>query len=67
MKIIGTNHFPSLGHAILYYESYGISCEEIGKKLLNQEIKFGKPETKDGEEIILIDGGTRYAITEKEK
>lgn len=63
---IGTCHFVSEHKAVSYYIAQGLSREETTRAVIdlitNGEIKIGKPELKAGETLVVIDGGTRYAI-----
>ncbi len=61
--IIGTSYFKDLTSAISYY-SYGFNSQQVQNKIDNNEIKIGKPTTQKNQKLILIDGGTRYAIIE---
>lgn len=63
MSIIGTNHFPSLAHALCYYRPQGFSKEDVKRKLDEKEIHIGKPETKEGETIF--EKGFRWHIQSK--
>lgn len=58
----GTAHFVSRAAAISYYAEYGNDVAEIDRKLAEGEIHIGKPSTKPGERLSLIDEGRRYAI-----
>ncbi len=57
----------SLEKAAEYYESYYGRSHALAaatSKVTNGEIHIGKPELKSGEELYIIDSGTRYAIVE---
>ena len=58
----GTCYFVSLIKAEEYYKVYGFSKQDVKRKLQEGEIKVGLPPLKQGENLVVIDGGTRYAI-----
>jgi hypothetical protein len=63
MKITtGTNFFPSKAHALNYYKSYGFDRFGVENKIRLKEIKIGKPEIKEGQELKVIDN--RWHICE---
>lgn len=75
MFIVGTPYFASITKACDYYKDQGYfdgdSLEDlkpaelerlIRAKVDEGEIYIGKPEIEPGERLLLIDGGTRYAI-----
>ena len=65
----GTAHFVNLTKACDYYRGQG--CDDLTPAALelyvkgmieDGEIHLGKPEINPGQRLLLIDGGTRYAI-----
>lgn len=64
--ITGTSYFVSRSAAIEYYGYEGGTYRALGiavdRKIAEGAIHIGKPEIKKGQKLILIDGGTRYAI-----
>lgn len=56
-SITGTAHFISINAAGKYYgkETARIKIEE-------RAIVIGRPETKQGETLVLLDNGQRYGI-----
>ncbi len=62
--IVGTSYFKSFRAAVRYYKPYGFDAEAVQQKLDEGEIHIGEPPTKQGDSLQLIDGGTRYQITE---
>lgn len=52
------------GAAVRYYQPYGYDSEGVQRKLNEGEIHLGRPPVKEGESVVLIDDGTRYAIAE---
>lgn len=66
MTYVGTEHFKSLAHAILYYEPYfeGTYLQRkkfVVEKILKGEISLGRPEVKEGERLLVNSEG-RYVI-----
>lgn len=64
---IGTAHFVSRAHAIRYYRAYCTSyreaAAEVDELLAGGSIHLGPPPKKhDTDQIVLIDGGDRYAL-----
>lgn len=59
---IGTAHFVSFNTALRYYEPYGLTAEDVDRKLAAGEIFLGVPKLKPGETVAIIDEGARYAI-----
>lgn len=66
MIILGTSYFPTKESAKRYYKDYFVSRadleSEVCRKISEGEISIGLPECKTNEQVILIDGRTRYAI-----
>jgi hypothetical protein len=62
----GTSHFVSIAHAVRYYTPYGYDNPRatVERKIAEGEIHIGKPTLKQGDKLITVDGGTRYAIME---
>lgn len=59
----GTAHFRTMASAARYYRDYepdGLAAAQ--RKLRAGEIHIGKPQLKPGQQLILIDNGSRYAI-----
>lgn len=63
----GTAYFTSLQAAYRYYRPYGHNHAAVDQKITDGEIHVGRPATKDGERLTIIDGGTRWAIVEAGK
>lgn len=61
---IGTSYFVSFKTAVMYYRPYGDGPRDVQRKLDEELIHLGKPEIKAGQKLLVIDGGTRYAIEE---
>ena len=66
---IGTSYFVSKAAAMRYYKRYNDKgygywrlANDVANKIINGEIHIGKPQTKKGEHLVLIDDDTRYAI-----
>lgn len=59
---IGTHHFISIAAAIRYFANQGIGPEDVARKFDEGEIAIGRPATKPGDTVSIIDTGTRYAI-----
>lgn len=59
---IGTNHFVAFAYAVIYYQKQGIDSGAVQQKYVDGEIKIGPPTLKDGESLVIIDDGCRYAI-----
>lgn len=69
MTITGTANFVNFTKACDYYKGQGnddltpADLELLVRaKIDDGEIELGKPEMEPGERLLLIDGGTRYAI-----
>jgi len=60
--IYATCHFVSKHAAVCYYSDYGLDQRDIQDKLDEKLIHIGPPKAEEGERIITIDGGTRFAI-----
>ena len=65
----GTSHFFSMHSAYVYYLPYyhgdsRTALAAVQDKVRQGEIHIGKPlwQLKPGDEIVLIDRGTRYGI-----
>jgi hypothetical protein len=59
---IGTACFVNEDAAVRYYRDQNFTREDVRRKASEGEISFGKPTLKDGERLIVVDNGTRYAI-----
>lgn len=60
--MIGTCYFVSHYAAYKYYKEYGCNKDEVRRKIRDREIVIGFPPVKQGENIVIVDNGTRYAI-----
>ena len=61
--IEGTPYFVSRGKAVGYYRDYFSDAEKaVSDKLAAGEIFIGPPPHSKLDRVILVDGGTRYAI-----
>jgi hypothetical protein len=58
--ITGTNHFPSILAACLYYRPQGFSAADIDQKIACGEIKLGPPPLKPGQRYFVHEN--RYHI-----
>jgi len=65
----GTGYFVSKAAAITYYQPYGYDdvVEAVNRKIAEHEIHIGPPPLEDGETLLIIDNGTRYAIRESDQ
>lgn len=65
--LIGTSYFADRAAAIRYYKPYHHASTEhaVDAKLKAGEIHLGLPPGYRPDDVILIDGGTRYAILEQ--
>jgi hypothetical protein len=68
---IGTCHFVSFTKACDYYRDQGNEGlapaeleREVRRMIAGGDIAIGKPDVPVGGRLVLIDGGTRYAIEE---
>jgi hypothetical protein len=62
MMITGTSYFTSMAAAVRYYAYEGATAATIERKISEGLIHIGKPQTKPGEWLSVIDDGARYAI-----
>lgn len=62
MTAYGTAYFPTFAAACRYYAKQGHTAIQVNERIANQTIHIGEPALKDGERLILIDGGDRWAI-----
>lgn len=68
--ITGTSHFVSVQKAIDYYrngeilESPAFLERLVKEKIEDGEISIGPPSFNENEKLLIIDNGTRYAITD---
>lgn len=62
--IIGTSYFVSVESAKAYYRGYHYEnvSAAVQRKIVEGEIHIGKPQIKEGEKLITIDNGRRYAV-----
>lgn len=60
----GTSYFASRSAAIRYYKGYGDDAASVDRKIKEGSIHIGRPPLKAGATARLIDGGTRYEVTE---
>ena len=65
--IVGTFYFVSRAAAVRYYRPYGYSETDVSLKIADGSIRLGKPPTKPGDQLEIIDDGTRYAIVEAKR
>lgn len=59
--VTGTCWFVSRKHAARYYEFAG-GMSAVVTKLRENEIKIGRPALREGERLVLLDGGTRWGV-----
>jgi hypothetical protein len=64
MTIIGTNHFVDRKAANKYYTQYGHTVTDVAVMIECKQIVLGKPKITKGQKLLIVDGGTRYAIQE---
>lgn len=66
MTTIGTAYFVSKPAAVRYYRDYEgeHAAAAVERKLAEGQIHIGQPSLKPGQSLSVIDGGTRYAITD---
>lgn len=66
MTRTGTSYFKTIRAAEDYYRPYGYAnlAQAVHEKIKDGEIHIGQPNLKPGQRLVLIDGGTRYAIEE---
>ena len=64
MTTVGTSYFVTLDAAVQYYRDYHYpsTVAAVIRKLADGEIHLGRPNLKQGERLITLDGGTRYGI-----
>lgn len=61
----GTSYFRSRRAAEAYYgQTHGDPKETVTTKLAEREIHIGRPPLKPGERLVIMDGGTRWGITD---
>jgi len=65
--ITGTNHFFNKSSADKYYSIQGFSPSDVARKIENNEIKIGPPETKNGQKLLRNNDEGRYFIQESLK
>lgn len=63
----GTSHFVSLDAARTYYKRQGESADSVDERLTEGAINIGPPTLREGETLIMVDDGLRYAIQEPSK
>jgi hypothetical protein len=56
----GTNHFVSKAAADKYYSAYGFNSADVSRKLADNEIKIGRPNTSKKVSLNIKEG--RYFI-----
>lgn len=64
MTTIGTAYFVSPLAALRYYREYGATAGLVATMIRDGTIHIGRPPTRPGDRLSIIDDGTRYAITE---
>jgi hypothetical protein len=67
IMMIGTSYFVSRLKAYEYYKAYGCTVQNVDTKIAEGEIHIGQPPLKAGENLVIIDNGTRYAIQQEER
>ncbi len=61
--ITGTSYFPNRWAAESYYSVQEFDpAAAVSSKLSAGEIFIGRPEIKENERLILLDGGLRYGV-----
>ena len=63
MTTQGTCYFISMNAAKRYYRGYGFKAAEVEDMAARDQIKVGKPPCRPNERRVVIDGGTRWAVT----
>lgn len=63
---VGTSHFVDTANAYTYYGRQGIDAAGVRQKIAEGEISIGPPPIKPGQGVVIVDGGTRYAIVERD-
>jgi hypothetical protein len=66
MTYTGTNHFNTIREALRYFSDYGMSNDDINRKINDHEIRIGKPEEIPGTDLRLNSEG-RWERTTKQK
>lgn len=61
---VGTSYFVSMNAAIQYYAYEHATEKDIYRKIGEGLIHIGRPETKPGQRLVLIDDNCRWAIEE---
>jgi hypothetical protein len=59
---IGTCHFVSERAAISYYEDQETDAASVREKIKEGAICIGPPHVEEGERLVTIEQGRRYAI-----
>lgn len=67
MTILGTSYFVSYAMACKYYALQGDDRQAVKRKIKEGEIHIGFPPVRPGDNIVIIDNGTRYAIQHPDK
>jgi hypothetical protein len=72
MKVtVGTSYFVDRVKAVKYYRNQchdnRMALAVVANRLRAGDIHIGKPDIKPGQELIIIDDGTRYAIVEVDR
>lgn len=64
----GTCYFVNRPMAVRYYRETEQSLKDavaaVDRKIAEGQIHIGRPPLKDGDTLMVIDGGARYAIHE---
>ena len=64
----GTCYFVNHEAAVKYYGAYELdAAKAVETKLKEGSIAIGKPMLRSGQTLIVIDGGTRYAVCDSGK
>ena len=61
-EIVSTHHFVDSASARKFYAAFGKDKWEVRDKIAKREILIGQPPCKEGETLIRINNGWRYAI-----
>lgn len=59
---VGTSHFVNRVLAYRYFSAQNETKLSVDTKIRDGEIRIGKPTLKDGERLVIVDNGCRYAI-----
>lgn len=62
MTRFGTSYFVSHAAAVSYYAEQHEPASAVDRKIAAGEIHIGKPPLAEGQRLLIIDGGRRYAV-----